>query len=187
MARPGRKPLAPTWRQQGAPGVNAPVPPGGKGVLATPGVLGRAKLTRALRKLDNTRDVAALMPYGEAAEEWLDAAAAQLAATYGDCGPGELAILRAAAQQLFWAEVLFDRARLTLATTEDGRDPKLNGAEAHKLAESATRIADSCRGNIVAAHRLRAERAAAESGNGAPRNPLAAFDVPPAADPSSET
>lgn len=174
MARPGRKPLANTWRQRGLPGINAPVPPGGKGVLATPGVIGRDKLTKLLRTFDNTKDVAELAPYGKAAEAWLEAAAAQLGATYGECGPSELAILRGAAEQLFWAEVLFSRARAAMKT-ETGEDTKLGPVT--KIVETAARITDSYRANIVAAHKLRADRAAAASTT--PTNPLAAFDVGP--------
>lgn len=168
----GRKPLANTWRQRGLPGVNESIPVGGKGIVATPGYIGRDKLTRLLRTLDNTRDVAELAPFGEAADAWLEAAATQLAATYGECGPSELAILRGAARQLFWAEVLMAKAHASLAEGKDGNDPKLGPARA--LVETATRITDSYVRNVVAAHKLRADRAAVPP---APTNPLAAFDA----------
>jgi hypothetical protein len=150
------------------PGVNAPVPPGGVGPkgFKAPG------LAKLLRAFDNTRDVAELAPYGEAADAWLQAAVTQLSLQYGDCGPLELSILRGAAEQMFWSQVFFARARDAIQR-EDGTDAKLGHTT--KLVEIASRITDSCRANILAANALRAARKASEDGDKPPVDPLAKF------------
>lgn len=172
MGGPSPKPRAKTWRQRGLPGVNAPVPPGGKGVPRGKS-MAPAKLQKLLRKFDSTKEVAELAPYDAKASAWFDAAAAQLAQTFGDCGPLELAILRGAADQMFWAQVFFDRARKAMGT-KDGVDKQLG--DVTKIVAIANSITDGYRTNIIAASELRAARAALPS-NAPPPNPLAAFDV----------
>lgn len=151
------------------PGVNAPVPPGGVGPKGV-----RPALAKLLRAFDNTRDVAELAPYGAAADAWLAAAAAELGRQYGDCGPLELSILRGAAEQMFWSQVFFDRARMALQR-EDGTDPKLGSAA--KMVEVANRLTDSLRANLQVANAMRAERAQREAADRPPTNPLGAFDA----------
>ncbi len=134
-----------------------------------------SKLQKLLRKFDSTKEVAELAPYDAKAAAWFDAASAQLAQTFGDCGPLELAILRGAADQMFWAQVFFDRARKAMGT-EDGVDKQL-GAVAGIVA-SASSITDGYRSNILAAHDLRAERAALAASDAPPLSPLAAMSRP---------
>jgi hypothetical protein len=159
------------WRQRGLPGVNAPLAPGGVAPKRLPP--GLAKL---LRVFDNTKDYAALAPHGETADAWFQAAIVQLCDQYGPCGAIELGILRGAAEQMFWSQVFFDRARTTMGA-EEAEDKKL-GMSVPKLVETASRITDSCRASVVAASSLRAARAQQEAATKPPVNPLATFDLP---------
>lgn len=145
------------WRAPELPGVNAGLPDQATGLAMSRRQ--HEKLTKILRTFDNTRTVAELVPYVEASEAWLDACAAQFADINGQMGPAEMAILATSSLQLLWSRLLFDKAA------------KASGADAAKLAEMASRIADACGKNILTSFTL-AERVKGKAPPAPPKDPL---------------
>jgi hypothetical protein len=90
-----------------------------------------------------------LLPYRRDATDWRNAHLARLAATVGggECGPSVQAIVSTAALQHAASRWLFDRSALE----QDA-----------KLALEASRLGDSARQNLLAAHELAAKEAASK-------------------------
>jgi hypothetical protein len=107
----------------------------------------RIRLERLLGRVDLPDDHP-LLPYRRDAADWRDAHLARLAATVGggECGPAVQAIVSTAALQHAASRWLFDRSALE----QDG-----------KLALDASRLGDSARQSLLAAHEICAREAQA--------------------------